>query len=63
MGASLLAKAAAHSTNELTDKTLSRAGSLPQGIFIEQGEITTLVLVSLSIVAFPTPPDWHVIGP
>jgi hypothetical protein len=26
-------------------------------------EITTLVLVNLSIVAFPTHRDWHVMGP
>ncbi|OXR35276.1 hypothetical protein PSUM_05160 [Pseudomonas umsongensis] len=31
VGASLLAKAAPHSTSLLTDAPLSRAGSLPQG--------------------------------
>ncbi|PMV88938.1 hypothetical protein C1X35_12610 [Pseudomonas sp. FW306-1C-G01A] len=63
MGASLLAIAECQSIEMLNVKPPSRAGSLPQGICGALArEITTLVLVFLSIVAFPMPRDWHVMG-
>ncbi|MCE6978260.1 hypothetical protein EI534_12855 [Pseudomonas frederiksbergensis] len=74
MGASLLAMAVYQPTVMLDVMAPSRAGSLPQligGVHILvfttkapgiPGKITTLVLVSLSIVAFTTHRYWHVMG-